>query len=409
MEVGRLGGPFDGFPAGWKNEVMAEVFGTSSIAKNDAILFQNYGDLATGINQLINQPTARDKYATSCSYSKDGKYLFTDNNSSSNCTLCYQINGDTYTLVDTNLKSGNYGRNVYFSPNGKYMGFVRSGASTYAQMAIYNGTPNVSTYCTIPTIGAGCEDFTSDYDASYVAFGSSGAYLMRRTDETNFSTILTLSSTDIGTAYGVALTNDGNYFAVGGSKTPYIKWYKKTGASTFTALSSPATIPSVAIKSCCWSDDGTYLAISLLSTGIWIYKRNGDTLTKIANPSYMPKSPTYMKFDATGTYLCCCTTTEGTIFYKRNGDTFTLMYSVQDMVISPGIDISPDGKHIAIASTREPFLAVYRAEAKNIALKNTVNNLPYFSLSNRQWGVALDGGGIGATIKVNTFPKTTLT
>ena len=80
----------------------------------------------------------------------------------------------------------------------------------------------------------------------------------------------------------------GDYLAVSHELSPFITIYKRSG-DTFTKLSDPATLPTGDGIGVSFSGDGTYLAMAHISTPyIAIYKRSGDTFTKLSNPSDLP-------------------------------------------------------------------------------------------------------------------------
>jgi hypothetical protein len=72
------------------------------------------------------------------------------------------------------------------------------------------------------------------------------------------------------------------YLAVGMIVTPYIAIYKKNG-DTFTRLSSPATLPTGIVYGVVWNGS-THLCCSHANYPyVTVYKRAGDTFTKLAN------------------------------------------------------------------------------------------------------------------------------
>jgi hypothetical protein len=81
--------------------------------------------------------------------------------------------------------------------------------------------------------------------------------------------------------------------AVGHSTTPFIAIYKRSG-DTFTKLANPATLPTGIGQDVAFSAEGTYMAVGHDSTPfIAIYKRSGDTFTKLANPATLPTGAGY--------------------------------------------------------------------------------------------------------------------
>ena len=70
--------------------------------------------------------------------------------------------------------------------------------------------------------------------------------------------------------------------------TPYLTIYKRSG-DTFTKLANPAALPAGTGYGVAFSADGTYMAVGHSgSPFVTIYKRSGDTFTKLANPAALP-------------------------------------------------------------------------------------------------------------------------
>ena len=86
-----------------------------------------------------------------------------------------------------------------------------------------------------------------------------------------------------------ALSAGGTYMSVAYEASPYITIYKRSG-DTFTKLADPATLPTGVGLGVSWSPDGTYMSVSngTASPFITIYKRSGDTFTKLADPATLP-------------------------------------------------------------------------------------------------------------------------
>ena len=127
------------------------------------------------------------------------------------------------------------------------------------------------------------------------------------------------STLPTGNGWGCAFSPDGIYLAVAHDKSPYITIYKRSG-DTFTKLSNPPSLPPAGANGCAFSSDGTYLAVGHSSSPyITIYKRSGDTFTKVSNPSSLP----------TGAGKGCA--------------------------------FSPDGMYLAVAHNSSPYITIYIA------------------------------------------------
>ena len=78
--------------------------------------------------------------------------------------------------------------------------------------------------------------------------------------------------------------------AVAHATSPFVTIYKRSG-DTFTKLANPATLPPSTGYGVAFSADGTYMAVAhFITPFVTIYKRSGDTFTKLANPAALPTS-----------------------------------------------------------------------------------------------------------------------
>jgi hypothetical protein len=115
--------------------------------------------------------------------------------------------------------------------------------------------------------------------------------------------------------------------------SPYITIYKRSG-DTFTKLSDPSTLPTGTAYGVAFDPTGTYLAVAHgNSPYITIYKRSGDTFTKLSDPSTLPTGNGLgVAFDPTGTYLAVAHDGSPYItIYKRSGNTFDIGSRVRSL------------------------------------------------------------------------------
>ena len=152
---------------------------------------------------------------------------------------------------------------------------------------------------------------------------------------------------------------DGQHVAVAQSSSPFLLIYKRTG-DTFSKLANIDTYPTSGISGLCYSNDGVYLAMSLVAAPrIAIYKRDGDNYTKLANPTTLPTNYGRCTFSPDGVYLAFAIDSI-VLRYKRSGDTFT---NITNISVASGVgecSFSPNSEYLAVACTGTPNLAVYK-------------------------------------------------
>lgn len=173
----------------------------------------------------------------------------------------------------------------------------------------------------------------------------------------------------VGSTLGAAFSHDSAYLAVGVTHTmpnePHLLIYKRNG-DTFTKLADPMQ-PGGIISSVTFSHDSTYLAVGhSASPYVSIYKRSGDTFTKLPNPDALPPlSGLSVAFNSDSTYLAVGHNNDPYLtIYKRSGDTFTRHANV---VGKPGgngnsVAFTPDDSHLVVGhwSTRQPCLVLFQ-------------------------------------------------
>src|SRR5690606_38423399 len=114
-----------------------------------------------------------------------------------------------------------------------------------------------------------------------------------------------------------------------------------------------------------------YLAVAHRnSPNITIYKRSGNTFTKLSNPSLLPPdSATSCAFDPTGTYLAVgYSNFSHFALYRRNGDTFTR--STLPTSNPRGFAFDPTGTYLAVAHSDSPYITIYRRDEGFTKLSN---------------------------------------
>ena len=156
---------------------------------------------------------------------------------------------------------------------------------------------------------------------------------------------------------------------MGSDTAPFLFIYKRNG-DTFTKLANPAILPPGQGSAAAFGANDIYLAVPhTTSPNITIYKRDGDTFTKLANPANLPTSTTNATFSPDGTYLVVTLSVASSndnnpriFIYKRSGDTFTKLDDPAE--VAPGsvfkADFSNDGTYLALAHFVSPRILIYK-------------------------------------------------
>lgn len=102
---------------------------------------------------------------------------------------------------------------------------------------------------------------------------------------------------------------DGVYLVMINNERPFLEIYKRSGDS-FTKLNNLSHMPSYSNNpyNADFSPDGVYLAIANEgSPRLIIYKRSGDSFTKLPNPTVPPLRVNGLAFSLDGNYLVAAT------------------------------------------------------------------------------------------------------
>lgn len=178
------------------------------------------------------------------------------------------------------------------------------------------------------------------------------------------------------------------FYAVAANLTPFIKWFPFAADAFGAELAAPAVLPTGQGNGCKWSPSGIYLAVTHeVSPQVTIYKRTGNTLTKLANPTTLPGLHGQRASWYTDDYLAVTSTNGGLIIYKRSGDTFVPLAAPTGALISSpnGVAFSPDGNFIAIGTGGGPFIAICSRTGDVFARLSDPAILPSGLVSDVSW------------------------
>lgn len=209
-----------------------------------------------------------------------------------------------------------------------------------------------------------------------------------------------------GTITKVAFSQDTQYLAVGGAADFLI--YKRSG-DTFTKLPDVNIMPSVtsAVQGLHFSPNGDYLSIAIADVPyILIYKRSGDNFNKLPNPTQTPNTEgNVVKFSWDSRFLAISARLSPFLnIYERDGDIFTLTNnppSLPDNAEPTTIDFSRNGRFLAFGYTSHNN-RVYRVQPENIGATFTNITLPSAGPGHNEVRFTQDGKNLISTL--NTSP-----
>ena len=288
-----------------------------------------------------------------------------------------------------------------------------------------------------PSSGVGVTGIAWSNDGNFVAYimsspaSAQGMWLYQRDGDkfTDISSKLSVQPFTSGSIYGISWSPNNKYLTVTGTVSPYIVTYRHNSAdNTFTKLANP-TGPAGATNSCAWNPQGTSLAVGLgaspwvdvynfdqstetftkltspasaasgytitiawspdglkLAAGqnatpwVKVWDRSGDTFTVETNPGTTPGSIAYVHFTPDGTQLLAGSqTTPYLRTYTVGTTTFTYVASTLTGGnpaggTCGGLNISADGKYIAMGCLVSPYMTIYKKTGDTTYIKlNTPN------------------------------------
>ena len=176
-----------------------------------------------------------------------------------------------------------------------------------------------------------------------------------------FSAISAPADLPTGAVRGLCWDPSSAYLAVGFQKNSGsvpIFVYKRSDPGILTKLTTVTSTPNVgAVFACSFDPSGAYLAIGFggpdavdpnddtpLPTAnyFWVYKRSGDTFTKLADPAIRTTDACNdLAWTADGTRLIVSTDNDNTFMYRRSGDTLIYEHTFGDSV---GCAVYPKSK-----------------------------------------------------------------
>lgn len=158
--------------------------------------------------------------------------------------------------------------------------------------------------------------------------------------------------------YGLDFSPNADYLVAACNQSPRIYLYKRTG-DTFSKLPDPAVLPGgVAGGGARFSPDGIFLAVSG-NGGLQIYQRSGDTFTKLTDPVNSIGGSS-CAWSRNGDYLASSSGHTFPYIYSRTGAVFTKIANPTTELPNRanGMAFSSISDLLVCAHEGEPFISV---------------------------------------------------
>lgn len=190
--------------------------------------------------------------------------------------------------------------------------------------------------------------------------------------------------------YEAALDPNGDYLATAHpDDIPSLYLYKRNG-NTFTKLPDPSNLP-VSAQSVAWSHNSTYLVVGdAVGSKIAFFKRNGDSFTRLSDPSSLPSQPvTAAVFDPTySAYVA--TAVDGSTrleIYQRSGDTFSKLTNISAIPSSEirCLSFDPSVGYLAVGMYSSPFIHIYKIVGDSFIQLSNPSTLPAGTVMGLSW------------------------
>lgn len=215
---------------------------------------------------------------------------------------------------------------------------------------------------------------------------------------------------------GISWSPDNKYVAVGGNNgQPFIFFFKRFG-DTLIKLPNPTSLPAGQTNDVAWSPNGQYLAIAISSAPfITIYKRSGDVFTKLADPITSPPSSAYgVSWSPDGAFLALAmigSSQPGFIWYSFSEDTLTKM---PDPAVLPNtncykVSWASNGTYVAVSADSTPFLFVYKKVGSTLIKLDNPLTLPASQSHSVKWSPDSQYLVVGSSLNIYKRTGDTLT
>ena len=241
-------------------------------------IFKRSGDTFTRLTDPLTLPNST-VYAVDFVDTLDGLYLVASGGGDR--LFIYKMTStDVFTLLTTVSALPDATQSTYckFSPSGKYLYVSANGG---AFITFYQRSGDTFTRLANPTTALAATSLGATWidDENIVVGITSAVHLAYSFDGTTFQQGASVGSYTAST--NSEFDPSKTYLAVATASSPFMRVYKRSG-STYTLLSTPASIPASTGRGVAWSPDGSYLAIAHTNAPfLQIYSRSGDIFTNL--------------------------------------------------------------------------------------------------------------------------------
>lgn len=244
----------------------------------------------------------------------------------------------------------------------------QGGAPTFYQYRIDDNilTKTATPAQTPSAVGSGCA-YSPDGKFLIVCAGrddNSVIFIYRREGDSLIS--ITHSITGLKNVSSCQFSHDSRYLLLCHTSSPYMSVYKIEG-ETFTKLANPATLPSGEGRRCKFSKDSKQILMASADASplLSIYSLENDVLTKLATNKITPiPSASYniLSIDWTDTYIACCVQTSPFLYlYKKVDDVYTRITDYTNVLTVYALNccITPNERFLLITNRTAPYFLAY--------------------------------------------------
>lgn len=247
-----------------------------------------------------------------------------------------------------------------------------SSTSTFTKL-----TANVPT----PSSGTGVTGISWSNDGNFVAYlmstptAAQALWIYQRDGDrfTNISSLISAQPFTSGSCYGISWSPNNKYLTVTGTVAPFMVTYRHNSAdNTFTVIGTGFTAVSGATNSCAWNPQGTSIAIGLGVTpwvNVYNFDQSTETFTKLTNPASAAAGAAFtVAWSPNGLKLAAGqNATPWLKVWDRSVNTFTVEATPGT---TPGsiayVHFTPDGTQLLAASQTTPYLRTYTVGATTL-------------------------------------------